>query len=45
MGIEGGDKESGGKMQSKKDPANSESHGHMSGIRRNSAAESSSAKH
>lgn len=45
MGLEGGkDGEPGGKMQSKKDPANSEAHGHMSGIRRNSSAEAASAR-
>jgi len=41
MGIEGGEGEPGGKMQSKKDPAASEGHGHMSGVRRNSKQESS----
>ena len=41
MGLEGDAGEPGGKMKEKKDPAASETHGHMSGIRRNSRAESS----
>lgn len=45
MGLEGDGAEPGGKMTEKKDPASSESHGHMSGVRRNSKQESSSAQH
>jgi len=38
-GSEGDEKDKGAKTGEKKDPAKSESHGHMSGVRRDSAAE------
>lgn len=42
-GGEGDDGTPGARMTSKKDPARSEDHGHTSGVRRNSAAESAKA--